>query len=57
MTPPTLKRIIGIVFLLAAAVAAVLELRKGDGPGALFIPSVLFIIGMAFVLRARGRRL
>jgi hypothetical protein len=38
-------------------VAAVLELRKGDGPGALFIPSVLFIIGMAFILRARGRRL
>ncbi len=56
MTPPTL-RIIGIVFLLAAAAVAGLELRKGNGTGALFIPSVLFIIGIAFILRARGRRL
>jgi hypothetical protein len=35
---------------------AVLELRKGDGPRTFFIPSVLFIIGMVFILRARGRR-
>ncbi len=56
MNAPLLKRFIGIVFLLAAAAVAVLELRKGDGPRTFFIPSVLFIIGMVFILRARGRR-
>ncbi len=56
MTPRTL-RIIGIAFLIAAGVAAVLDLRKGAGPGTLFIPSVLFIIGLASILRARRRRL
>jgi hypothetical protein len=50
MTPPSLKRLIGIVFLLAATVVAVLEWRKGDGPRAFFIPSVLFIIGIMFIL-------
>jgi hypothetical protein len=50
MTSPTLKRFIGIMFLLAAAVVAVLEWRKGDGPRAFFIPSVLLIIGIMFIL-------
>ncbi len=53
MTPPTLKRFIGIVFLLAAAAVAVLELRKGDGSRAFFIPSVLFIIGIMFILQGK----
>jgi len=48
MTPPTLKRFIGIMFLLAAA--AGLELRKGDGSRAFFIPSVPLIIGVMFIL-------
>jgi len=50
MTAPTLKRFIGILFLLAAAAVAGLESRKWDGPRAFFIPSVLFIIGIMFIL-------
>lgn len=56
MTPTTL-RIIGIVFLIAAVVMAVLNLMRAVSLGAVFLPSVLFIIGMAFILRARNRRL
>jgi uncharacterized membrane protein len=56
MTPSTL-RVIGIVFLVAAAAVAVLNLRRVAGLGAIALPSVLTVLGVAFILRARKRRL
>jgi hypothetical protein len=50
-------RVVGIVFLVAAAVVAVLNLRRVYGLGAVAVPSVLTVVGLAFILRARKRRL
>ena len=54
---PSALRVIGIVFLLAAAALAVLNLRRVAGLGAAALPSALVLIGMACILRARRRRL
>lgn len=56
MSPSTL-RLIGIVFLVAAAVVAVLNLRRVADLGAFALPSVLMVLGLAFVARSRKRRL
>jgi hypothetical protein len=56
MNPKTL-RIVGIAFLAAAAVVAVLNLRGVADLGAFALPTMLLIVGLAFVLRARKRRL
>ena len=56
MNPSTL-RIIGIVCLVAAAFVAVLNLKRVAGPGAFTMPSVLIVLGLACILRARKRRL
>jgi hypothetical protein len=56
VTPSTL-RIVGIVFLVAAAVVAVLNLRRVADLGAVALPSALTVLGLAFILRARRRRL
>lgn len=56
MSPATL-RIVGIGFLVAAAVVGVLNLRRVADLGAFALPSVLLVVGMAFILRARKRRL
>ncbi len=56
MTPSTL-RVIGIVFLVAAAAVAVLNLRRVADLGAFAVPSALTVVGLAFVLRAKKRRL
>jgi hypothetical protein len=54
---PSTLRIIGIVFLILAAAVAVLNLRRVADLGAVALPSVLTIVGLAFILRARKRRL
>ena len=54
---PAALRVIGIVFLLAAAAVAVLNLRRVAGLGAVALPSVLVVLGVACILRARRRRL
>jgi hypothetical protein len=56
MNPATL-RIVGIVFLVAAAGVAVLNLQRVAGLGAFWLPTVLIILGLACILRARRRRL
>ena len=56
MSPATL-RIIGIVFMVMAALVAVLNLKRVADLGAFFLPSMLIVIGLAFILRARNRRL
>ena len=54
---PTTLRYIGIGFLIASAVVAVLNLKRTANLGAIFLPTALFVIGMASILRARKRRL
>ena len=54
---PAALRFVGIVFLLAAVAVAVLNLRRVAGLGAVTLPSVLVVLGLACVLRARRRRL
>ena len=56
MSPSTL-RVVGVIFLAAAAVVAVLNLRRGADLGAVALPTVLLVAGLACVLRARKRRL
>lgn len=50
-------RIIGLVFMVLAVVVAVLNLRRVAGLGAVWLPALLIVTGMAFILRARNRRL
>jgi hypothetical protein len=54
---PKYMRIIGVAFLVIAAVIAILNLRRVANLGAFFLPSIFMVIGMAFILRARNRRL
>ena len=54
---PMALRIIGIVFLISAAAVAVLNLRRVADLGAVALPSALTVVGLAFILRARKRRL
>ena len=54
---PSKLRIVGIIFLVAAAVVAVMNLRSVADLGAFALPTVLGIVGTAFILRARKRRL
>lgn len=54
---PGILRIIGIVFMFLAAMVAVLNLRRVANLGAFFLPAILIVLGAAFLLRARNRRL
>ncbi len=56
MSPSTL-RIVGIILLAAAAAVAVLNLKRVADLGAFALPTVLLVIGLGCVLRARKRRL
>jgi len=53
---PTAFRLIGILFLIAAAVMAILNLKRVAGLGTFWISSPLLVIGMAFIVLARKRR-
>jgi hypothetical protein len=54
---PKVLRIIGIVFMLLAVVVAVLNLRRVANLGAFYLPALLIVLGVAFIVRARNRRL
>ena len=54
---PSTRRIVRTIFLVAAAVVAVLNLKRVADLGAFALPAVLLVTGLAFVLRARKRRL
>lgn len=56
MTPKNM-RIIGIVFMVIAAVIAILNLRRVANLGAFFLPSIFIVLGVAFIVRAKNRRL
>jgi lipopolysaccharide export LptBFGC system permease protein LptF len=56
MNPKTM-RLIGIAFMVLAAVVAVFNLRRAGGLGLYFLPGVLIVIGVAFIARSKNRRL
>ncbi len=56
MSPKTM-RVIGIVFLVVAAVLSVLNLQRVANAGTFWLAPPLMIIGLAFVVRARRARL
>lgn len=48
-------RNLGILFLIAAAVVAVLNLKRVANLGIMWLSPVLLVIGIAFVVNARKR--
>ena len=56
MTAPTM-RLIGTIFLVAAALLLVLNLKRVADLGTFWLGLPLFVIGLAFVARARKARL
>lgn len=52
----TTLRVIGILFLVAAAVVAVLNLKRVANLGMLWLSPPLLIVGMAFVALAARRK-
>jgi tryptophan-rich sensory protein len=55
LSAPTL-RIIGILILVAAAVVAILNLKRVANLGMMWLVPVLMIIGIGLVVRSRGRK-
>jgi hypothetical protein len=47
------KRLIGIAFFAAAAIVAILNLKRVAGLGLNYLPVLLMLIGLAFVAQAR----
>ena len=52
----TTLRVIGILFLVAAAVVAVLNLKRVANLGMVWLSPPLLIVGMAFVVLAARRK-
>ena len=50
-------RLIGIVFLVAAAALMLLNLRRMGDLGTFWAAIPLFVVGLAFIARARKARL
>ncbi len=53
---PNALRLIGILFLIAAAATAILNLKRTANLGTFWISSPLLVIGIALVTLARKRR-
>ncbi len=53
--PATTLRVIGILFLVAAVVIAVLNLKRVANLGMLWLNAPLLVIGIALILAARRR--
>lgn len=56
MSPRTM-RLFGIGFMVVAAVLAVLNLKRVGGLELYFLPGVFVVIGTAFIVRSKKRRL
>jgi hypothetical protein len=56
VSPKTL-RLIGIIFLVAAALLAVLNLKRVADLGMTWVSPPLLIIGMVFIILARRRKI
>ncbi len=55
MTPTTL-RALGIIFMVAAAVAAILNLKRVADLGTLWLAPLLIMFGAIFMIMARRAR-
>jgi hypothetical protein len=53
---PTALRLIGIILLVAAAVLAILNLKRVANLGMFWLSPPLMILGLAFTTMARRRR-
>ena len=51
--PPKTLRLIGFIFIVAAAVVAVLNLNRVAGLGLRWLPPILIALGAVFMIRAR----
>jgi hypothetical protein len=52
----TTLRVIGILFLVAAAVVAILNLKRAANLGMMWLSPPLLIVGIALVVMARKRK-
>lgn len=52
---PAARRLIGLIFMLAAAVLLVLSLKRVANLGSYWVAMPLFIIGLVLVARSRHR--
>ena len=52
---PTTMRLVGIVFLIAAAVLMILNLKRVANLGTFWVGLPLFFAGLAFIVRAKAR--
>ena len=53
---PSIRRVIGILFMLSAALLMILNLKRVADLGSYWVAMPLFIIGLVLVVRAkRGR--
>jgi hypothetical protein len=55
MSPAT-RRLIGLIFMVAAAVLMILNLKRVANLGSYWVAMPLFIIGLVLVARSRQRR-
>jgi hypothetical protein len=55
MSPAT-RRLIGVIFMITAAVLLVLNLKRVANLGSYWVAMPLFIIGLVLVARSRQRR-
>lgn len=53
---PNILRLIGIIFLVAAAVLAVLNLKRVANLGLPWLSPPILIIGMAFIILSRRQK-
>ena len=51
----SLLRTLGILFLIAAAVVAVMNLKRVANLGLFWVSPILLVIGIAFVVNSRKR--
>jgi hypothetical protein len=50
---PSTMRLVGIIFMLAAVVLMILNLKRVAGLDSYWVAIPLFVIGLAFVARSR----
>ena len=54
MSPQTF-RLIGILFMVAAVIAAVMNLKRVANLGMGWLPALLIVLGVAFIVNSRRR--
>jgi hypothetical protein len=47
--------VLGFVFLVAAVIAAILNLKRVANLGMIWLPAILIVLGVGFILNSRRR--